>query len=442
MKVTVKISNKNKYFYEGQIFEIDPVDLDGYDIKIDSTIQYQIHKGFGGAFTNSSAYLYSLMNKENKDKFINLYFSKSGLDYNFGRLTIGSCDFSIDDYDYINKGDLDSFSLDYEKKYLFPLLNDVKKEKSIIFIASSWTPPKEFKTNKEKCKGGKLKKDCYQKYANYLVKYVKGMKDNGFNINYLTLQNEPRAKQTRESCLFNGREEAELAKDVHNELETFSLKDCNLLIHDHNLDIAFSRTKEILKNVDPSFISGVAVHWYNKFDVSNLQNIHERYPNLNIFHTEGCVEFSRLDDHQNKMGRFESMTMYLKNYILYSLNYVNAFIDWNLLLDQNGGPNHVNNFCEAPLIYDLNNKELIINPSYYAIKHFSYFIKENARRIDVISKDKDIFVTAYKNVDKSIIIIILNMSESRNLRLLIDKISYECYSANDSLVTIQIKGDL
>lgn len=159
--------------------------------------------GMGGSITEASCYNYNLLSKEKQKKFINAYYGKNGLNYNLARISIGSNDFCINSYEYSKKEDLSDFSIERDKKYILPVINNILKEKKLTFIASPWSPPKFMKTNKELYNGGKLLKKYYSIYAEYLIRFLEAYKKENININYITMQNEPYACQKWESCKYS-----------------------------------------------------------------------------------------------------------------------------------------------------------------------------------------------------------------------------------------------
>lgn len=440
MKLKKITSTINNYFNAEEIEEFDKKNNDfQVDIIINSKTKYQKHYGFGGAFTDSSGLVYSLMSNKNKKEFLKAYFSKDGLNYNLGRISIGSCDFSDRIYDYCSNSSMSDFSLEEAKKYVIPLIRDALKiNKDLHFMASSWSPPAFYKTNNAKIKGGKLKEDCYVKYAEYIVKFVDLIKKENIYLKYLTIQNEPLAKQTWESCIFTSLEEAKLGILIKNKLEDKKINDVQLFVWDHNKDVIVERIKETLNYQNLyDLASGIAYHWYDGTDYSNVEAIHNLYKNKLIFLTEGCVELLNFKsiDYKENIGNFQNGIRYIENYILGANSFTNAFIDWNLLLFSDGGVNHVGNFCEAPIMYNQLNKKLIFNPSYYCIKHFAHFVHVNSFRIDVANNSK-LLVTSYLNTDGKKVVIILNKGKETAVIIQIDNILYKCYIKNESINTL------
>ena len=172
-------------------------------ITINTTSKFQEFIGFGGAFTESAGYALSTINNDIYNNILDDYFSKEGLNYNFGRLPIASNDFSLKSYSYSYKKDLSDFSIEQDTKYIIPTIKSaLKRNKNMKFISSPWSPPAFMKSNKMLILGGKLRKKYMQTWADYLVKYVTKYKEQGINIDYMTIQNEPNISQLWESCRY------------------------------------------------------------------------------------------------------------------------------------------------------------------------------------------------------------------------------------------------
>ena len=405
-------SRFNNYFKEKALKETDVTNI---DIVINDKIKYQKHLGFGGAFTDAACSIFKKLNDEQKDLAIKLLFKEEGLNYNLGRLTIGSCDFSTCSYDYAHSLDSHDFTIDYEKENIDIFLKRALDIKEMTLFAAPWSPPVQFKTSDDKNHGGKLDKKYYHEYAKYLCKYVEAQQSRGIPLKYMTMQNEPEAVQTWESCIYTEEDELSLVQIFKEESKNYNFE-IDILLWDHNRDV-LPRRIENYEKFDPNFdeyTKGFAYHWYDGDKWDNLTKAHEKYPNSLLVFTEGCIELLSLNANNpsSALGTMNNAFRYARNYINDSLNYSNAFIDWNLLLDEQGGPNHVGNFCEALIQLDTKKQELIINPSYYIVKHFSHFIKPSAYRIDFIN-NTNALVTSYLNPNGEIVVVILNEGEEK-----------------------------
>ena len=375
-------------------------------INIYPQIKYQEIIGFGGAFTEASGVAFSSLSENKKNELINDYFSSDGLNYAICRLPIGSSDFSIKSYSYSDKSDLSNFTIEKDHNYIIPLIKKAQEKNSNIkFLASPWSPPKFMKSNKMLIVGGKLLEKHKETYSEYLCKYIKSYQEQGINIEYITVQNEPNATQIWESCIYTPEEEADFA--INYLYPAFQKKNIKtkILIWDHNKEKLLIRAvSEVKDNKSLEVISGFAFHWYTGDHFENIKLTSDAFPGKLLIHTEGCTGFSNF----NPDDEVKNAEIYAHD-ILGDLNSgINAYIDWNLILDNKGGPNHKKNYCNSPVMLNKDNSDYIKNLSYYYIKHFSNIIKPNSKRIAYSRYTDKIEVTSFINPDNSIAIVLLN----------------------------------
>jgi len=431
MKTTITTSEEGRCF---RTSELKPAPRGTVpDFAVDLSATRQTIRGFGGAVTEAAASVYRSMDEGKRAETMRLLYSKEGLNYNWARLSLGSCDFSRRSYDYAKKADLSDFSLEPDRDIVAFLL-DANKMRSLRLLASTWSPLAQWKTNGEKCHGGRLREECYGLEAEYVSLYVDAMKKKGLPIEALTVQNEPEAAQVWESCLYNGREEARLARRIHEKIPGVKL-----YAHDHNRDAIVRRAAEIFADPrDRSIFQGIAYHWYDGGDFRQLSLAHGLFPEKELLFTEGCVELLNLNrrDPSAAIGSFDGALRYAENYLQDLRNHSAGFIDWNVLLDRHGGPNHVGNLCEAPLMYE--NGVLSINPSYYAIKHFSHFIEEGARFLS-LPEVSEVISGGAVNPDGSIILIFLNKCKGKPISFTFDRVTYQCYLNTNQITTIAFR---
>lgn len=382
-------------------------------VKVYPSTAYQEILGMGGAFTEASAYTYAQMSEEKQKELITLYFGENGNNYNFCRTHIQSCDFSLGNYAYVEDETdyrLESFCIENDKKYLIPLIKAAIKEKeSIQILASPWSPPAFMKTNGEMNHGGKLKEDYRAMWADMIVRYIDEYKKEGIVISRLTIQNEPAATQIWDSCLFSAVEEAEFAIGyLRPALDKAGYTDVKINIWDHNKEKMLDRAEESfsIDGADKA-IGGIAFHWYTGDHFETLQETCKRFPDKELIFTEGCVEYSRFAG-DNQVAHAE---MYAHDIIGNFKAGMNGFIDWNLILDEKGGPNHVGNYCDAPIMCKTQENEIDVKLSYYYIGHFSRFVKQGAKRILTSSYSKYLESVAFVNPDGEKVLVIMNASD-------------------------------
>jgi glucosylceramidase len=379
---------------------------------------FQTFVGIGGAITDASAEVFAKLTPEKQQEFLNAYFSKDkGIGYTLVRTNMNSCDFSSGSYTYIQEGDaeLKTFNIQPDRQFKIPL---IKKAMATIgnkatFYISPWSPPAFMKDNKNMLFGGKLLPEYRQAWANYYVKYINALEKEGLPVWGLTIQNEPMAKQIWESCIFTAEEERDFLRDyLGPTLQKAGLGSKKITVWDHNRDLLLQRATTILDDPQASkYVWGIGFHWYESWSggdqmFDNVGKVNELYPSKKLMFTEGCVE--KFD--ANKYQLWKNGQRYGKSMINDFNNGTVAWTDWNILLDQNGGPNHVKNFCFAPLHADTTTGELIYTPSYYFIGHFSKFIEKGAKRVSSAASRSQLLTTSFINGDGKVVTVVMNQS--------------------------------
>lgn len=382
---------------------------------------FQTFLGIGGAITDASAEVFAKLSPEKQQEFLKAYFSKeNGIGYTLVRTNMNSCDFSSASYTYIKEGDKDlkTFNIQPDRQFKIPL---IKKAMAMIgskasFYISPWSPPAFMKDNKNMLQGGKLLPEYRQSWANYYVKYINALEKEGLPVWGLTVQNEPMAKQTWESCIFTAEEERDFLKNyLGPTLQKAVMGNKKITVWDHNRDLLLQRATTILDDPEASkYVWGIGFHWYENWSggeqmFDNVGKVNELYPSKNLMFTEGCVE--KFD--ANKYQLWKNGQRYGRSMIHDFNNGTVAWTDWNILLDQNGGPNHAKNFCFAPIHGDTNTGELIYTPSYYFIGHFSKFIEKGAKRVSSAASRSQLLTTSFINNDGKVVTVVMNESNMK-----------------------------
>lgn len=378
-------------------------------INVFSDIEYQEIKGFGGAFTEAASTTIDKLSKENREKILKLYFDKEeGIGYNFGRVHINSCDFSLENYTCVEEGDqtLETFNVKRDAKSIIPMILDAKKYNDIEMFASPWSPPAYMKTNGEMNHGGKLKSEYFELWSKYYVKFIEEYKKHGIDIDMISVQNEPKATQCWDSCVYTAEEEKDFVKNyLGKKMQDIGVK---ILFWDHNKERVIERAKVMLSDKDAAkYIYGIGVHWYSGDHFEQLDMFNKLYPDKDIVFSEGCYEYSLGKADTVKIGE-----KYAHDMIGNFNNGCNIFCDWNLVLDEKGGPNHVKNFCDAPVMGDTQTDTVHIHDSYYYIGHMSKFVKKGAKRIGSSKYTHELETVSFKNPDGSIVSVVLNMTDN------------------------------
>jgi glucosylceramidase len=366
--------------------------------------------GFGGAFTEAAAETMSTMSEEKKEQFLQMCFGEGGNQYNFCRTHIQSCDFSLGNYAYIEDledKNLETFTLERDKKYLIPMIQDaLAVNPDIQLLASPWSPPAFMKSNQEMNHGGFLKKEYYQMWADMIVKYVEEYEKLGITIHRISVQNEPKATQKWDSCLYTGEEEGIFATEyLRKTLDAHGYSKIVIVIWDHNKDCILERAEEtFLVEGAAESIGAIGFHWYTGDHFEALNAVSTKYPDKELIFTEGCVEYSRFKSN----NQVKNAQMYMHDIIGNFNQGMNGYIDWNLVLNIQGGPNHVGNFCDAPIMYDKEKDQLDIKLSYYYIGHLSKFVKKGAKRILVSKFTDKVDAVGFVNLDGEKVVVLMN----------------------------------
>ena len=399
---------------------------------------FQTLLGIGGSITDASAEVFAQLPPEKQKEFLTAYYDKDrGIGYSLCRTPIHSCDFSSSSYTYVEEGDkeLNTFSIEHDKTYKIPLIKKVIEAAggNLMLYASPWSPPAFMKDNNNMLKGGKLLPEYFDAWALYYAKFIKAYEAEGMPIWGITIQNEPMATQRWESCIYTAEEERDFLKNhLGPTLEREGLSEKKIVVWDHNRDLINHRANTIFEDPEAAkYAWGIGFHWYETWTgsdplFSNLGNIKESFPTKNLLFTEGCQEGFRTDRYQ-----------YWKHAERYGRSMINDFnngtvgwTDWNILLNQNGGPNHVDNYCFAPIHGDTEAGDLIYTPTYFYIGHFSKFIRPGAKRISTVSSRSHLLSTSFVNEDQSMVNVIMNHSD--------EAIDYKLYVGNSEAISISI----
>lgn len=388
-------------------------------------IEYQQFEGFGGAVTDSAGYVYGQMGEADREKVLHTYFGKEGIGYTRIRIPIDSCDFSLEQFQAVSdRDDLEAgnFFLARWKKYIYPLWEDIQKiTKDIEIMVTPWSPPAFMKSNEKRIEGGSLKEEYRAAYAEYLCRYIKELGEIGMPVHRLSIQNEPKAVQEWDSCIMDADEEKLFLRDyLYPALQKNGLADIEIFIWDHNKERLYERACAVIDDTTLSMIKGIAFHWYSGDHFEELRMVREKYPELQLMLSEACIEYSKFDAGEE----LHNVKKYAHE-IIGNLNAgMNAFYDWNILLDENGGPNHAGNFCDAPFLYHVEERRLEERMTLSAIAHFSKYMKAGAVRIAHSCYTEEIEATSFKNPDGSIVVVMLNWTQ-KNLPVTL-RINDEC----------------
>ena len=415
-------------------------DSEASTIVINSKKEFQTITGFGGAFTESSAYLLNKMSEEKRNEILEAYFAKDGARYSLARTHMNSCDFSLNNYSYTPvAGDknLDHFSIDQDKDDIIPMIKDAIaiSEDGFKLFSSPWTASPWMKDNNSWV-GGKLLPQYYDTWALFFSKYVDAYNAEGIDIWGFTVENEPHGNgENWESMHYTPQEMTDFVQNfLGPKLEADGKGHLKILGYDQNREGIREWVDVMYKDEASSkYYDGTAVHWYEStynYFPEELQYAHNKAPEKYLIQTEACVDAEvpvwkddkwywkkeatdwgydwREEDKKYLHPKYSPVNRYARDIIGCLNNWVDGWVDWNMVLDTKGGPNWANNWCIAPVIVDPEKDEVYYTPLYYVMTHFSKFIRPEAKVIEVKKSDEELMVAAAKNPDESIAVVIFN----------------------------------
>lgn len=402
--------------------------------------------GFGGSFTEASAVTLQKMGEAEQAEVLQACFDrKAGLGYTLGRVPIGSCDFGLGNWTCgeLAEGDqkLSGFSLRRYEEAILPMLRRAADiaEAPLKLLASPWTPPPWMKTKPQFNGDAHLRPECGQVWALHYAKFVQEMRRLGVPIWAVSVQNEPEAAMTWEACIYTAEEERDFVRDhLGPTLEGEGLGDVKILVWDHNRDGMLERAAVAYSDPEAAkYIWGVGYHWYGdaryeswpertevpfadrqrndaqifelraRVGFDNVRRVAELRPDKHILFTEGCQELGGRPL-SALLGSWKVGERYAMNIIADLNSGCEGWIDWNLLLDETGGPNHVGNLCSAPIICDTKTNTILYQISYWYMLHFSRWIRPGARRALCASSRDVLEITAWVNLDGSLSVVVMN----------------------------------
>lgn len=375
MKVSLYQTNDKHIFAKKRLF-INAKKNDWIStVIVDEKSANESFNGFGVAITGSSCYELSIMPPEQREAFLNDIYGKDGLNLSVARVSIGSSDYSPAVYSYCETPDdieLKTFSVDEDREYVIPMIKEaIAHNSELKFLASPWSPPGWMKTG-GLVTHGYIRDQYLDCYADYFVKFIKAYGEEGIKISSVTPQNEPESHQVGRSvaCIWSPDSEAKFMIKLKEKLRQNNL-DTEIWMYDH----CFIGWPRIIWTLDEypelaDSCDGIALHYYEG-GPELVDNIRNAYPEVKWHFTEGGP---RLGD--NYDGDWIKWSIVMARSLAHGAE---TFIGWNLLLDEDGGPNIGPFPCGGLATLDSQSGELTYSGQYQAFKHFSKFIKRGAK---------------------------------------------------------------
>lgn len=390
---------------------------------VDTSRRFQTMEGFGGAFTEAAAVTWQALPPEARERFlIDCFDPVRGHGYTLGRVHMNSCDFALGNYAHVEQaGDhlLQSFNIDRDRQALLPFIKAALAVagRPVRLLVSPWSPPAWMKTNGEMNHGGALKPECRAAWAQCYVRFIQAYEAEGVPVWAVSVQNEPMAHQRWDSCIYSAEEERDFVRDhLGPALHEAGLGHVKIVIWDHNRDLMVERASVVYRDPEAAkYVWGTGFHWYGHDCFDHVQLVHDAWPDKALLFTEGCQEGGP------HIGSWEVGERYARSIVNDINRWTVGWIDWNLLLNEQGGPNHVGNFCSAPILAERHSGQLMHQSAYAVLGHFARFVRPGARRVLCASPRSEIEATAFVHAEGDTVVVASNRHEHGvAMRLVID----------------------
>ena len=370
-------------------------------------------QGMGGAITEAAAYNYLKLPEKRRKVFLDAYYSKAGLGYNWGRVAVGSCDFSLTEHEY---------KLARDKKYILPMLQDILARKDLRLIASPWSPPAYMKTNLQLREGGRLRKKYFEDYAKFLRKWLDDYAEEGVKVDYLVPQNEPAAAQKWESCKWSLRAQRKFIYDYL--APALAGTETKILGWDHNKKHLARVARFLLAHAPQATsdkVAGLAFHWYDGAHTKQMDKVRARYEDKLLISSEMCCGWSEYDEKKWK----NDADLYAGEIFACINSGVTAWLDWNILLDAHGGPAQQDNQVKAPIILNEKKNDFILTPIYKRLYEIAHSIPVDCEILrcesdgvrTAVGRPRGVMAVATKKNDDPRVVIVNLGNEDAEIRI-------------------------
>jgi glucosylceramidase len=391
-------------------------------IQLDTTALRQQILGFGAAITEASAYVLSRLNDAERQPIMHDLFAAEEMALNVCRTCIGSSDYSTKVYSFDESPDPDpelrKFSIDIDKACYLPILREARKTNPELFLFSSpWSPPAWMKPNNSML-GGTMRKQNFDPYARYFLKFLEGYKAEGITIDAVTVQNETDAEQEGRmpACLWSQEQEIEFVRDHLGPALRKSGMPAKIWVLDHNYNLWGRAIDELSDPAAYDYIDGIAWHGYVG-EPTAMSRVHDAFPAKSAYWTEGGPDINS-PDYQTDYARWSDQFNAILN------NWARSLTAWNVALDEKGKPNVGPFSCGGLITIDNASHQVTRSGQYWAFAHYSKHIRRGARLFatDGIGYDGaggPVSHTGFRNPDGSYVVVLANKGPEMKVQLLL-----------------------
>ncbi|CBN79893.1 Glucosylceramidase, family GH30 [Ectocarpus siliculosus] len=374
-------------------------------VVVESDDKLQEIIGFGGAFTDAATINFFKLPEDVQEQVLDAYFGPNGIEYSVGRIPMGSCDFSVEQYSFDEvPGDynLTHFDDGVEKdtaQRIPMLLSALARREDLKLFTSPWSPPAWMKEPKDGVQsmiesalpqGLLADPGVHAAWALFFSRFISAYKEQGVDLWGLTIQNESENPGPWEACVYTPSSQAKFIRDHLGPVIRRDHPDVKIMAFDHNRDHLVTWAEEMMSNEETAqYVDGMAFHWYvaswNRLldgsmgwgalnTTHNLLSGRDKF----ILSTESC-NCPNVD--HSLEGGWKRAEHTLHEMIADVNSWSTGWVDWNLMLSYDGGPNHAGNLCDTPIVSNENHTDVIFQPMFYSIGHMSKFAQPGARRL-------------------------------------------------------------
>lgn len=400
-------------------------------VTVDESARFQRLVGIGSSISDAAAWTLLQMPEAEREAVLRRTFAPAGGGgQGLVRIHMNSCDFSRRSYSCCETpGDfeLKTFNIDYDRECILPILKRVVALRpDVKILVSPWSAPAWMKTNGKMCGGGELKKECRAVWAEFFCRFIEAYAQEGIPVWGVSVNNESYYAAVWESMLWTEDGQREFVRDhLGPTLERHGLGHVKILLWDNGRNHVYAHVATSYDDPEASkYVWGAAYHWYGENCYDNVRLLHDAYPQKGLLMTEGCNGGNNYGDPEwgdadkrdpNGLYLHEGVwaggERYARNMIRDFNNWAQGWIDWNLVVDQTGGPRHLPNGCGAPYVYDTKKRELRVQICRDFQAHFSDFIRPDAERVAVTTTRNRPIATAFRNPDGSVAVVTLNETD-------------------------------
>jgi glucosylceramidase len=404
-------------------------------IVVDPGQKFQSILGFGGALTDATCSTINGLPADKQNALLTKFFGsgQDSLSLNVCRTCIGASDYSSKAYSFDDGNadpDLKRFSIDHDREYILPVLKKARAINPDLFLFSSpWSPPGWMKSNNSML-GGNMQRRYMPSYAEYFVKFLKGYEEAGVPIQAVTVQNEVDTDQDGKmpACAWPQEYEADFVRShLGPAFEKHAVKTKIWLI-DHNYNLWGRAVGELETPDVTKYASGIAWHGYVG-DPGKMELVHKAFPDIDMFWTEGGPDYT--DKHYS-----DNWAWWGKSFSGTLNNWCRSITTWNLALDEVGKPNIGPFSCGGLVTVNSKSGELSYSGQYYAVGHFSKYVKKGAVRLASQSKIEGIDQVAFQNPDGQFVLVVTNGGGERSIKVQVGDRSFDLKMAADSMATL------